>query len=326
MELPSTYRFQGWTIKYNLLDSSRGSDLDKIREQRSIVFVHGTPWSSAVFRPIVQALLARGPYRILVYDLPGYGRSQELEDVGESYRTPSSQSERFVGDTSVKFQALALQALLDHVGLDGRRKGHSKPAVIAHDIAGAIVLRAHLILGCCFKSMMLCDTNAVLPWGDGFYKLARSEPQVFVDMPPKIFEAIVRAVIRSARYDSKTSPTAWEDELAMPWIVHPGKIAGVTSATRQQSFVRQIAQANDQDIAEMLEGDMYSRVRCDVKIVWGEQDDWIPREKVEELRKRIGERVKECAFIPEAGHLVMLDQPERFAIEVYDWMNGCFEG
>ena len=70
----------------------------------------------------------------------------------------------------------------------------------------------------------------------------------------------------------------------------------------------------------MLEGNMYDRVRCDVKVLWGEEDQWIPREKIEDMIKRMNGKVKECAFIPEAGHLVMLDQPGRFAIEVFDWL------
>ena len=159
--------------------------------------------------------------------------------------------------------------------------------------------------------MMLLDANAVLPWGDGFYKLARSEPRPFLKLPPKIFEAVVRAVIRSAVHDPNVLQTGWEDVLAQPWT---------GAENRQRSFVRQIAQANDADVAEMLEGNLYERVRCDVKIVWGEQDQWIPREKIEDLTRRLKGRVKDCAFIPEAGHLVMLDQPGRFAIEVFDWL------
>lgn len=286
-------------------------------KKTTVVFVHGTPWSSKVFQPIVKALLARGHYQILLYDLPGYGQSQEFEEPNAF----DVSSKCFAGDTSVKFQARALEALLGHVGMDGKQ-GRPSPNVIAHDIAGAIVLRAHLILRCDFASMMLCDTNAVLPWGDGFYKLARSQPQVFIDMPPNIFEAVVRAVIKSARYNAAASQDFWENKLALPWTLHPGESVGTESQQRQTGFLRQIAQANDQDVAEMLEDDMYSRVRCDIKILWGEQDQWIPREKIDELIERIGPRVKECAFVPEAGHLVMLDQPERFAIEVFDWLNG----
>lgn len=311
MDLPSTYHFRGWNIQYSLTESSNRSASDQ-SQAKCVVFVHGTPWSSAVFRPTVEALIAKGSYKILVYDLPGYGQSQDFQP---SDSTTTSEEE-FQGDTSVKLQAKALAELLKHVQLDGS-EDHPAPAVIAHDIAGTIVLRAHLLDGCEFDTMMLLDANAVLPWGDGFYKLVRSEPQPFLKLPPPIFEAVVRAVIRSACHNPNVLQTGWEDVLARPWIRRPTDGDG---ADGQRSFVRRIAQANDTDVAEMLAGDLYKRVRCDVKIVWGEQDQWIPREKVEELIRKMDGRVKECAFIPEAGHLVMLDQPGRFAIEVFDWL------
>ena len=164
VELPSAYHLEGWNIRYNLAKSNNSLTSD-IPQVKYIVFVHGTPWSSAVFRPTIEALLAKGPYQILIYDLPGYGQSQDLDTGG---RKPTAE-EDFLGDTSVKFQAKALANLLEHVQLDGR-EGHPMPAVVAHDIAGAIVLRAHLLHDCNFESMMLLDTNTVLPWGDGFYK------------------------------------------------------------------------------------------------------------------------------------------------------------
>jgi hypothetical protein len=34
--------------------------------------------------------------------------------------------------------------------------------------------------------------------------------------------------------------------------------------------VRQILQAGDEDVTEILEGALYERVRCSVKIIWGE--------------------------------------------------------
>ncbi|KAL5348861.1 hypothetical protein ACLOAV_006284 [Pseudogymnoascus australis] len=310
MNLPSTYEFQGWNIRYDL-KRSRNTTGSNQTKAKCLVFVHGTPWSSIVFKPIVEALLAKGSYKILVYDLPGYGQSQDYNP--NSNETTSKAD--FPGDTSVKFQAKALAELLRHVALDGRGTNPT-PAIIAHDIAGTIVLRAHLLHDCNFDTILMAESNCVLPWGDGFYKLARSEPQTFVKLPPKISEAVVRAVIQSACHDVKVLETGWEDALAQPWISSDGAEAG----DRQRSFVRQIAQADDGDVAEMLEGEMYARVRCDVKIVWGEQDQWIPRARIEETIEKLGSRVKQTVFIPNAGHLVMLDQPERFAIEVFDWL------
>ncbi|KAK3075602.1 hypothetical protein LTR53_000940 [Teratosphaeriaceae sp. CCFEE 6253] len=300
MDLSSTYHFKDWDIKYTLAISNDSRESEP-RQLKPVVFVHGTPWSSAVFRPVIEALLARGPYQILVYDLPGYGQSQTYNPSSET-RT-SGQS--FEGDTSVRFQAEALAGLLEHTQLDGK-DGHPTPAVIAHDIAGTIVLRAHLLHDCDFASMMLCETNTVLPWGDGFYKLCRSEAQTFLRLPPAIFEAVVRAVTKSAVHNPKLLQSGWDDILAEPWI---------GSVESQRSFVRQIAQANDADVAEMLEGNLYGRVRCDVKILWAEQDQWIPRGKIDDMAARLGDRAKEMVIVPEAGHLVMLDQPERFAIE-----------
>jgi pimeloyl-ACP methyl ester carboxylesterase len=46
--------------------------------------------------------------------------------------------------------------LLAHWGLDG-------PAIAAHDIGGAITLRAHLLEGRDFSKLTLLD--AVAPWG-----------------------------------------------------------------------------------------------------------------------------------------------------------------
>ncbi|KAH7350670.1 Alpha/Beta hydrolase protein [Rhexocercosporidium sp. MPI-PUGE-AT-0058] len=303
MDLALSLKFEGWNIRYNILKSQDPSA--PTRPAKCAVFVHGTPWSSIVFKPTIEALLARGSYQILVYDLAGYGQSQEFDT---SSSTTSSENE-FQGDTSVKFQARALTELLKQVQMDGRG-GHPAPAVIAHDIAGTIVLRAHLLHDCKFDTMMLVDANCVLPWGDGFYKLARSEPQTFLKLPPSIFEAVARAVTCSAVHEPKVLQTGWEDALTHPWL----------GADGQRNFVRQVAQANDGDVAEMLDANLYGRVGCDVKVVWGEQDQWIPREKIEDLIRKVGGRLKEKAFIPAAGHLVMLDQPGRFTIEVFDWL------
>lgn len=206
-------------------------------------------------------------------------------------------------------QAAVLADLFQHLKLN-------EPAVIAHDIAGAIALRAHLLHNCKYRSLLLLDTNAVLPWGDGFYKMVRSEPKTFLQFPPSIFEAVVRAVIRSASHAPKDFSRKWEDTLAESWTDDDTTVAGA----KQNSFVRQIAQANDADVAEMLDQDLYNKVQCPVKIIWGEQDGWIPKEKLERLATMLKGSFREFVTIPNAGHLVMIDQPERVTIETCDWL------
>ncbi|SMR42474.1 unnamed protein product [Zymoseptoria tritici ST99CH_1E4] len=315
MDLPSSFPYKAWTIRYNVIESESASTPSQTRgEKRSIVFVHGTPWSSAVYKPVISSLLATNtPYRILIYDLPGYGRSQAYFSTSPDAVTKAN----LPGDTSVAFQAQALAALLEHTH-SSSSDSQTPPAVIAHDIAGAIVLRAHLLHGVEFSSMLLCDTNAVLPWGDGFYKLVRSQPQVFLELPRHAFEAVVIFVVKSALHRAKEVGDEWVDVLSSPWV---GGASEVESKERQMSFVRQIAQADDGDVKQMLDQQVYRKVRCEVKMTRGEEDSWIPREKLEELRERMGVTVKELVPIADAGHLVMLDQPERFEREVFDWLS-----
>lgn len=301
IDLPSTFYHDNWDIKYTLLSSSTLS----ASPPQTLVFVHGTPWSSAVFSPLATALLATTPnLTIILYDLPGYGQSQTLSSL-----TPGPKG--FPGSTSVKAQASALAALLAHLSLDGK-DGNTAPAVLAHDIAGTIALRAHLLHGCEFSRLMLLDTNVVLPWGDGFYKLAREQHGVFTQLPGHVHEAVVRAVVRSASVRVGGLGEEWEDVLVAPWV-------GGTEA--QESFVRQIAQADDGDVAEMFEGGLYGSVRCQVTALWGDGDSWIPREKMERLCELIGERLEKPLVVVEgAGHLLMLDQPERVEDEVRRWL------
>nr|OQN99493.1 hypothetical protein B0A51_18465 [Rachicladosporium sp. CCFEE 5018] len=167
---------------------------------------------------------------------------------------------------------------------------------------------------------MCLDTNVTLPWGDGFYKLCRSESQVFTQLPGPIYEAMLEAVVRSACVTPHGQ--AWEPIMSAPWL---DGLETAEAKSAQTSFVRQIAQADDSDVAEMLEKKPYSEVGCPVRVLWGEQDAWIPREKMEKMAGMLGSKLDGFVVVPEAGHLVMLDQPERVTAEVVKWIgeNSC---
>ncbi|KAI0127439.1 Alpha/Beta hydrolase protein [Xylariales sp. AK1849] len=299
-ELPDTFSHNGWSIRY----------LARCKENVPkpwVVFVHGTPWCSDVFRPITEALYATDLFNIVLYDLAGYGQSQVFNS-----------REIHEPDMSVKAQGQALAALLHHLNLDGKDE-ERRPHIVAHDIAGVISLRTHLLHGCEYRSLCLLDTNCVLPWGDKLYNLVRSNPRVFEELPPNVFEGCLRAIIQSARVGGQGLGAEWVDILARPWLVC-GVSASDLQYNPQANFVRQIRQSDDEHTAELLDNDLYAQVRCDVKILWGERDEWIPYEKMQSLARMLGSRQKVFVTVPNAGHLLMLDQPERVTLEIGRWL------
>ncbi|KAJ0114177.1 hypothetical protein J7T55_008012 [Diaporthe amygdali] len=261
-ELPDTFTHNGWSIRYLARQSNDHSRSASANPW--VVFVHGTPWSSDVFRPLANALLASGSFNVVLYDLPGYGQSQTLSNF-------QHESEP---DTSVKAQAESLAALLHHLDLDGKEE-KTRPHIVAHDIAG---------------------------------------------LPAGVFEGALRAIIQSARANSHGLDRQWEDVLARPWLAAGLAADSSRGYDPQKNFVRQIKQSSDSHTAELLDNGLYSKVRCDVKILWGEKDAWIPYEKMQSLEQLLGNRLKGLVTIPEAGHLIMLDQPERVTLEIVRWL------
>jgi pimeloyl-ACP methyl ester carboxylesterase len=105
-----------------------------------VVMVHGTPWSSYVWRHVAPALSET--HTVYVYDLPGYGQSEQFE--GQ--------------DVSLGIQNDVLAELIEYWALD-------TPAVVGHDFGGATVLRAHLLNGVPFARIALLDAVSLRPWG-----------------------------------------------------------------------------------------------------------------------------------------------------------------
>src|SRR5215218_28424 len=109
---------------------SRCGSLRGVRDGTPVVLVHGTPFSSHLWRRVVPALAQTNT--VYAFDLPGYGSSEKRE--GQ--------------DVSLAAQGRVFSELLDHLGLD-------KPAVVGHDFGGAITLRAHLLEGRDFRAIAL---------------------------------------------------------------------------------------------------------------------------------------------------------------------------
>jgi pimeloyl-ACP methyl ester carboxylesterase len=209
-----------------------------------VVFCHGTPWSSELWRPFAEALAAS--YTVFLWDMPGYGQS----------------SKRAEHPVSLDVQGQLLADLLDHWGLRA-------PHVVAHDYGGAVALRAHLLHGARFASLALVDVVALAPWGSDFFRLVREHADVYSAVPPAIHEGVVRSYIAGASHVGLT-------ERAMDMLVSPWR-----GAEGQQAFYRQIAQA-DQRYTDEVEP-RYPEIDIPVLVVWGQEDTWIPVDRAHRL-------------------------------------------
>lgn len=237
---------------------------------RGIVLSHGTPFSSAVWEPVVDDLTCHG--QVFRWDMPGYGESMTLSS-----------------PVDLDSQAARLVALIDRWGLE-------RPTLVAHDIGGAVALRAHLVHGLELEHLVLVDAVCLQPWGSPIYQLIQAHPSVFDELPAAFHRALVETYLGGVTVRSLTATET--ERLATPWLGEQG----------QRAFYRQIEQVgrcHTDDLAGLL-----GELRCQVDVVWGASDAWLPIEIGHRLADALGTALIE---IPAAGHLVMFDQPELVA-------------
>ncbi len=213
-----------------------------------VVFCHGTPWSSRVWRPHAEALSAS--HTVYLWDMPGYGQSS---------KDPAH-------PVSLDVQGELFAELLEHWRLPS-------PHVVAHDYGGAVSLRAHLLHHATYASLALVDVVALAPWGSEFFRLVGRHPVVFEALPPAVHEGALRAYVASASHVGLTE-AALED-LVSPWRGEEG----------QRAFYRQIAEADERFTDEIV--DLLPGMDLPVLIVWGREDTWIPVDRAHRLHELI---------------------------------------
>lgn len=231
-----------------------------------VVLCHGTPWSSWTWGDVAHDL-ARD-HRVHVWDMPGFGASSK--DAAHAVTLAS--------------QGAVLADLLDAWGL-------RRPHVIAHDVGGAVALRAHLVHGAAFASLALVDVVAVRPWGSELFRLVAEHPDVFERIPEAMRMAMLRAYVDGASHGGLSDADA--EALLAPWRGDDGWAA----------WVRQVAQADEADTDEVES--RLGEVAVPTFVVWGEEDTWIPVDRAHRLASEIPGAL--LATMPDAGHLVQLD-------------------
>ena len=237
-------------------------------EAPPLVLVHGTPFSSQVWRRIAPWLA--GPFRVIGFDLLGYGASRA--DAAD--------------DVSLGVQNTVLGAVMEAAGAQ-------RPHVLAHDFGGATALRAHLLDHRNFASITLVNPVAVRPWGSPFVRHVARHRAAFDAMPDDAHNALLDAYLDGAAFRPLGSDV--REIYAAPWREEAGK----------RAFYRQIAQM-DQAFTDPVEARL-GAVRAPVQLLWGREDAWIPLETGRRLATALGVELIEIAG---AGHLVQEDAPE----------------
>ncbi len=244
-----------------------------------LVLAHGWPWSSFSWHRVIPELARQ--FRVHWYDMPGYGQSE----MNASQRS------------SLDVQGGVFVEMLDNWGL-------KTPRVIAHDFGGATTLRAHLLHHRDFERFVLMNVVAMRPWGSAFFDHVGKHVEVFQELPPNIHRAIVEAYIKGAF--AREIDSSDLEKLIAPWLSTGG----------WQSFYRQFAQADEKYTAQIEP--FFDQLRCPTKIIWGEDDPWIPLER----GKALNDAVKNATFttLPGVGHMPQLENPAAALRELVEFL------
>jgi pimeloyl-ACP methyl ester carboxylesterase len=253
--------------------SSQGSIVyDILGTGAPLVLVHGTPSWSYLWREVAPRLAKK--FQVFVYDLAGYGHSEQRD--GQ--------------DVRLRTHARVLAELLRHWGLDNAH-------LIGHDFGGATVMGAHLVEGVPVRSITVVDAVVLNPWGTAYARLVKGQPDVFAALPDYVHLAMVAAHLHTAIH-KRTTREDLEPYLA-PWASPEG----------QRAYVRTFEQF-DHDYTAQLET-LYPTLRIPVQVVWGENDRWLYASVGRRLHEMVPG--SQLDIIPDAGHFLMEDAPGAFA-------------
>jgi pimeloyl-ACP methyl ester carboxylesterase len=248
-----------------------------------LVLLHGTPFSSYIWRHIAGALAHH--HRVYVWDMPGYGVSEKSENQ----------------DLSLGALAEVFADLLRHWKLE-------EPLVVAHDSGGAVALGAQLLHAARYRRLALVDAVALAPWGSPFFQLVGAHAEIFGALPQKLHRALLREYVNSA--SSPGLHPATLEALLAPWVDKEG----------QAAFYRQLVQrTGDESFIDGIQGH-YPEIDIPVTVCWGQDDTWIPLARGRELTSRIPNASFQT--IPAAGHLVQEDNPAELTAAVLTFLQG----
>jgi pimeloyl-ACP methyl ester carboxylesterase len=244
-----------------------------------VVLVHGTPSRSVLWRNVVPVLAER--FTVYVFDLLGFGQSER------------SETQRL----SIRRHAHVLAELIRIWDLDS-------PALVGHDIGGAVVLRTHLLEETAVRQIALIDAVVLRPWITPTTRHMQAHLEVYRTMPTHIFREVAAAHLRTATY-RPMNPAVFAAYFEQ-WEGQRG----------HQLWIRNVQGFDEQDTGDFEP--LLDRVTIPTFIIWGAHDAWIdPNISAEILSRMPG---ADRVVIPDAGHFSPEDEPARVAHALDDFL------
>ena len=271
-----------WNLRRRLTLSGIEVAYDVLGYGPPLVLVHGTPTNSSIWRNVALRLADR--FSVYAYDLPGFGQSERGEEL----------------DASISNQARVLAELVEALDLDA-------PSIAGHDIGGATVLRAHLLEGVPFGCIALVDSVALRPWITPTTRHVKAHLDVYKTMPTETFEALVASHLRTATYFPMDEPTI--ETYLDQWRGESG----------QRLYLQKDAQLDEGDTAGFEP--LLPSITVPVRIVWGENDAWLPPATAGRLHELIPG--SDLVLLPSTGHFAMEDNPREVAATLFDFITTC---
>ena len=256
--------------------SVNGIDISYIEqgEGMPLVFVHGIPTSSFLWRNMIGELSAHG--RVIALDLPGFGLSEPPPN----------------GDYSISNYARLLESFLEALSIE-------RSTLVCHDFGGPIVLTYALRHPEKYQRLIILDTflhTDLPPWPLSM-KIAKIRPigEIFMWLGGK-------SIARAGLEDGVMDKSLISDEIVQRYYMpdgNPDKLNRTMLGTLRIDYMEDL---------EFIEKKL-GTIDKPTLIVWGENDNFLPVSLGDRIHKDIAGSKMER--IPNCGHFVQEDQPER---------------
>lgn len=249
-------------------------------EGESVVFLHGTPSSSLIWRNIIPYLVSAG-FKVHVHDLLGYGLSERPWD-------PSI-------DTSISGQVPILEGLLEHWGLETTH-------VVAHDIGGGIAQRFAIFSPERVRSLTMID---VVSFDSYPSKRTKQQMERGLDSLIKTKDEDHRAHFREWLLSTVHDPQNFSDTSVNTYLSY------ICGPVGQASFFQHQVRHYDSKHTMEVAGRYHELSQLPVKLIWGKDDAW----QVVDWASRLHDAIpgSDLSVVDGAGHFSLEDKPGEIA-------------